>query len=64
MVAGFLAGYLEKQDYGHAFRMGLAAGSASAFSEEFATREEVEAVYQSIGESLVVSTAKLPERRR
>ena len=46
MVAGFLAGWLEKKDYGHAFRMGLAAGSASAFSENLATREEVARVYQ------------------
>lgn len=46
MVAGFLAGWLEKKDYEHAFRMGLAAGSASAFSENLATREEVSRVYQ------------------
>ena len=46
MVAGFLAGWLEKQDYAHAFRLGLAAGSASAFSENLATREEVEKVYR------------------
>ena len=32
MVAGFLAGWQERHDYGHAFRMGVAAGSASAFS--------------------------------
>ena len=44
MVAGFLAGWLEKKDYGHAFRMGLAAGSASAFSDNLATREEVEQI--------------------
>ncbi len=41
MVAGFLAGYLEKKDYAHAFRMGLAAGSASAFSKNLATKEEI-----------------------
>lgn len=46
MVAGFLAGWLEKREYEHAFRMGLAAGSASAFSENLATREEVAGVYQ------------------
>lgn len=48
MVAGFLAGWLEKQDYEHAFRMGVSAGSASAFSEFLATRQEVESVYSSI----------------
>ena len=45
MVAGFLAGWQERHDYGHAFRMGVAAGSASAFSKYLATREEVERVY-------------------
>ncbi len=49
MVAGFLAGYLETQDYRHAFRMGLAAGSASAFSEQLATKEEVLKLLQTLG---------------
>ncbi len=48
MVAGFLAGWEESHDYGHAFRMGLAAGSASAFSELLATKEEIEEVYKNI----------------
>ena len=46
MVAGFLAGWLEKKNYEYAFYMGLAAGSASAFSEKLATSEEVAIVYQ------------------
>ena len=46
MVAGFVAGWMEKQDYEHAFYMGVSAGSASAFSENLATREEVERLYQ------------------
>ena len=46
MVAGFLAGWTEKKEYGYAFRMGLAAGSASAFSQDLATKEEVENVYR------------------
>ena len=32
MVAGFLAGWLEKQDYGYALKLGTATGSATAFS--------------------------------
>lgn len=48
MVAGFLAGWLLSGDYEEAFRMGLAAGSASAFSEKLASKEEVETVYQAI----------------
>ena len=47
MVAGFLAGWLKHGNYEEAFRMGLATGSASAFSEKLATKEEVEAVYQT-----------------
>ncbi|MBO5523614.1 MAG: 1-phosphofructokinase [Roseburia sp.] len=42
MVAGFLAGYLESGDYEKAFYTGLCTGSASAFSEELATKDEVE----------------------
>lgn len=42
MVAGFLAGWLKSGDYRQAFRMGVAAGSASAFSELLATGKEVE----------------------
>ena len=42
MVAGFIAGYIDgNEDYKKALRMGVAAGSASAFSLELATREEV-----------------------
>ena len=48
MVAGFIAGYEEKQDYEHAFRMGISAGSASAFSELLATKEEVMRVYEQL----------------
>lgn len=48
MVAGFIAGYLENKDLLHAFKMGLSAGSASAFSEYLATQEEVEAVYRTV----------------
>lgn len=48
MVAGFMAGWMEKKDYKHAFCMGMAAGSASAFSENLATKEEIEAVYRQV----------------
>ena len=48
MVAGFLAGWLEKKDSYHAFKMGVAAGSASAFSELLATKEEIECVLGKI----------------
>lgn len=41
LVAGFLAGWIEKKDYEYAFRKGVATGSASAFSERLATNGEV-----------------------
>ena len=42
MVAGFLSGYLESDgDHAYALRKGIAAGSASAFSEDLATAREV-----------------------
>ncbi len=41
MVAGFLAGYLEYGTYEKAFQMGLYTGSASAFSKELATKNDV-----------------------
>ncbi len=48
MVAGFLAGWTEKKDYAYAFRMGISAGSASAFSELLATRQEIEQVFRKL----------------
>lgn len=48
MVAGFVAGWTQKQDYDYAFRMGISAGSASAFSELLATREEMERIFNSL----------------
>lgn len=50
MVAGFLAGWMEKKDCHHAFLMGLAAGSASAFSEDLATGEKFREVYRMMQE--------------
>ena len=41
MVAGFLAGLLIHDDYEKAFKMGIAAGTASTFSENLATKDEI-----------------------
>ena len=41
MVAGFLAGWLEHRDYAMAHRLGAATGSATAFSDGLATKEQV-----------------------
>lgn len=54
MVAGFLAEWLNGRDYDRAFYMGIAAGSASAFSEDLATKEEIADVYKLMTNSALV----------
>ena len=44
MVAGFLAGWLEKRDYAAAHRLGAATGSATAFSDGLASRDQIMAL--------------------
>ncbi len=46
MLAGFLAGFIAEGDYEKALRMGICSGSASAFSEDLATKEEVNELFQ------------------
>lgn len=48
MVGGFLAGYLENNDFEKAFKMGIATGSASAFSKGLATKEKVNELLNEI----------------
>ena len=48
MVAGFLAGWEEQRNYEHAFKMAVAAGSASAFSELLATKDEIRTLYGTL----------------
>lgn len=48
MVAGFLAGWLKSHDYKEAFRMGVACGSASAFSTYLAEKETIMDVYRRV----------------
>lgn len=47
MVAGFIAGYESSGDYSQALKMGLSTGTASAASEELATKAEVEEILKS-----------------
>ena len=48
MVAGWLAGYLKYGDLKKAFRMSVAAGSATSFSENIASGEDVDKLYEKI----------------
>ena len=41
MVAGFITGYITHNDYEKALKLGIASGSASAFSDKLATKEEI-----------------------
>ena len=51
MVAGFIAGWLESGSCRQALRTGVAAGSASAFSEGLATGEAVRRTLQTVAEA-------------
>ena len=48
MVAGFLAGYYQTQDYEYALKTGVAAGSASAFSVQLATKKDVDLLLKQL----------------
>lgn len=42
MVAGFLAGYLDSDDYGYALKLGTACGAATASLPGLATKEKID----------------------
>lgn len=48
MVAGFLAGYLQKGDFAHALKLGTASGGATAFSDGLGTGEEIWKLYETL----------------
>ena len=54
MVAGFLYGYETFQDYKKAFYYSVAAGSASAYSEQMGEKNLVEELYQELLEKNTV----------
>ena len=55
MVAGFLAGYLHSGSYEEAFYMGVCTGSASAFSDNLATKEEVRELLKQFNKDSYIS---------
>ncbi len=48
MVAGFLAGWIQQNNYDHALKLGAAAGGATAFSEGLAQREMIDSIFGEI----------------
>ncbi len=48
MVAGFIAGFNQTGSYEEALKMGTAAGSATAFSDDLATGDAIKEIYKSL----------------
>ena len=48
MVAGFVAGYMKSGDYLTALNMGTAAGSATAFSDDLATADLINDIFETL----------------
>lgn len=48
MVAGFIAGYFKTGSYEDALKMGTAAGSATAFSDDLATGKDITELYETL----------------
>ena len=48
MVAGFVAGYLEKQDFAYALKLGTAAGGATAFSDDLASGSYIRDIFATL----------------
>lgn len=48
MVAGFLSALENRKGYKEALKLGIAAGSATAFSEDLANKEKIEEIYKNL----------------
>ncbi len=48
MVAGFLAGYMNSGNYEDALKLGIAAGSATAFSDGLAEKQDIDKIYSGL----------------
>ena len=48
MIAGFLAGYMEKDDYEYALKVGICTGGATAFSKGLATYGQIQTLMENV----------------
>lgn len=48
MVAGFVAGYIYDNNFLEAFKLGVACGSATAFSDDLASIDEIKKIYNMV----------------
>lgn len=46
MVGGFIAGYIQSNDYAHALRLGTVCGNATAFSEGLAEKADIDRIFE------------------
>lgn len=54
LVSGFIASYTQHEDVEKAFRYGVASGSATAFSRDLCTKQEVEDLLASVNVSPII----------
>lgn len=59
MVAGFLAALEQDEPIEHAFKMGIASGSATAFSDRLCTKQQVDALLSQVDVTLFEGGNKL-----
>ena len=52
MIAGFITGLLSNIGYQKALELGVAAGSATAFAMELATKREIQDMFETIKKGL------------
>ena len=50
MVAGFIYGYIKTNDFKMALKQATATGSATAFSEDLASKEKIDELLKTISE--------------
>ena len=50
MVAGFIYGYIKTNDFKTALKQAIATGSATAFSEDLASKEKIDELLKTISE--------------
>lgn len=48
MIAGFVGTYMQTKDFTESFKKSAACGSATAFSEDLATKEKIDEIYTQI----------------
>ena len=48
MIAGFIGTWLQSEDVLESFKIAVASGTATAFSNDIATKQKIEEIYQQV----------------